>query len=152
MTTNLYINDILEPLSSIFKGTYSANTLPQNLKNVSRFSLVCNLSNVNEVGSHFITIIRFKNYVLYIDSLGLPCFNDFINTFLASLQIPIYYNNVQIQDEQSLFCSFYAIFFILYFEKKQVIKMKFYKPPSPLLIRNDKKVVQYIVKLIKCMQ
>ena len=94
-----------------FKGVFSANTLP-NVK--PPFDLIVNLSNINELGSHFVTIIADNQYICYIDSFGLPCFINDIFIFMNNFHLPILYNNLTIQHMYSKACGFYCILFVLY--------------------------------------
>lgn len=102
-----------------FWGVFSADTIPpfppQQSREARRFSLVCNLSKVDEPGSHFVSIVSFPRYVLYLDSLGLPCTSPHIREFLRQLKTPTFYNTLQVQDLSSDFCGLYCILFILHF-------------------------------------
>ena len=78
--TNIAIDQILSSCGT-FYGTFSADSIPRELATRTRFSIICNLSKINEVGTHFVTIIVYEKCVLYIDSFGLPCFNSNIKEF-----------------------------------------------------------------------
>ena len=118
--SNHYIESILKPLCADFRGVFSADTIPTQLLQCKTFSIICNLSNVRQLGSHFITIIVQSKRVLYLDSLGLPCVVGEISTFLEKLRKPVFYNSQQIQDYKSKFCGFYCILFVLHFGNPSV--------------------------------
>ena len=144
--TNKYIESVLNPVCNNFIGVFSSDTLPTNLKK-EHFSLVCNLSKAEAIGSHFITIIGQSGKVLYLDSFGLPCIVKEIQRFLKMLNQPILQNAKQIQDIESKMCGFYCILFCMYYDK---LKFNFQLAfdDSKLLI-NDKLCVKYIKQLLK---
>lgn len=152
--SNFFIDSILKSVknNSYYYGVYSANNIPTHLITKKNFSIISNLSNVGENGSHFITIIAYCNYVLYLDSFGLPCINENIATFLNSLKRPIFYNATQIQDFSSLFCGYYCVLFVLFFnchKKNKHLQMHF---NNANLLENDNKCVMYICKFIKVLR
>jgi len=71
--SKLYNTDIDSLLRSLdlahFKGVYSADNIP-HFENTD-FIFICNLSNEGEVGTHFVTIGKLGNMILYLDSLAL---------------------------------------------------------------------------------
>ena len=129
--TSTYIDSFLNTECSNFLGVYSPDTLPQNLK--SKGTLVCNLSNSNLIGSHFITIVVQPQSITYIDSYGVPSENPLINAFMQRLDRPIRYNSTMIQSLASAFCGFFCILFCLYFDKKRSTPLRFYAD----LAKND---------------
>ena len=58
----------MNKISWSFRGTFSANNIPKFKDNF--FSLIVNLSNEGETGTHFIAIFITENKILYFDSLG----------------------------------------------------------------------------------
>ena len=50
--SNHFITTFLQDVSS-FYGVFSANTIPPYVKNIPKFSIICNLSMVKEPGTHF---------------------------------------------------------------------------------------------------
>lgn len=141
--TNVYIDSILKSCS-YYRGIYSCDTIPKNLCDIDHFGIVCNLSKEEETGTHFISIIVFPKYVFYIDSLSGTCLNPDINKFLASLQKPVFFNSKTIQSPSSLFCGFFAILFILYFEAYRNFKLQF----DSELNNNDKICIKYLCTLL----
>lgn len=114
--TNIFIESVLSTRSKYFKGVFSANSIDPLLKNQNCFSIICNLDNLGNKGTHFISIICFPRFVIYIDPLGFPCTVETINIFLKTLNKPIYFNLTQIQSINSKFCGFFGILFVLHFD------------------------------------
>ena len=111
--TNVFIENYLKKYNcTYFKGVFSADTLPFNIK--PPFNLIVNLSNLKDLGSHFVTISADTLNILYIDSFGLPCFIDSISIFIQHFHLPILYNTKTIQNIHSKACGYYCILFILY--------------------------------------
>lgn len=148
--TNLDIDNLLENCNT-FYGTFSCDAIPLTLITKMRFSIICNLSKKSELGTHFVTIIVFKTYALYIDSLGLSCTNSDISNFLISLNRSIFFNSVQFQNVNSIFCGFYAMLYVLYFDSNknsQIMgKIRF----THDLVKNDIICVKYLNKLFHMM-
>jgi len=85
--SKLYNTDIDSLLRSLdlahFKGVYSADNIP-HFENTD-FIFICNLSNEGEVGTHFVTIGKLGNMILYLDSLALNCMNIHLIRYLGDL-------------------------------------------------------------------
>jgi hypothetical protein len=133
----------------LFKGVFSCNNIPASLSNNDSFSIVCNLSKVEEPGTHFITIVCFKDYVLYIDSIGMHCFNLDITRFLLNLNRTIFYNTKKIQSITSTYCGMYCVMYILHFNTPL-----HYQHDNKLsftidMQKNDKQCVKNVSRLIK---
>lgn len=139
--TNIEIDDFLKKKCSNYIGVFSPDTL--SLKSQQIGSLVCNLSDSNQIGSHFIAIINQKDRVLYVDSFGIKCEIPKIRRVLNSLSKPIFFNNEIIQDINSSYCGFFVILFCLYFDKQRSFPLTF----STKLKENDKVCTQWIVEL-----
>lgn len=136
-----------------FSGVFSSNNLPSKLIKKNCFSLICNLSRDTEPGTHFITIIFYSTYIFYIDSLGLPCLNKDVRNYLDHFNLPIMCNSQQIQDSQSVFCGFFCILFILFYEarrddKKKLVALE-WNTKLDCLKLNDEKCIQNICDLLK---
>lgn len=159
--TNLEIEDFLFPLMNHFIGVFSCDTLPWRDINRPQFSLVCNMSPAGEKGSHFIAIYAEKSVIIYFDSFGTPpILNKFIFNFLVKTKRKILYNENWIQHPLSSACGYFCIYFLLYFEKinlvekNSVIINKFYSHEEGknmnYLQKNDvicKKMIRKIVTL-----
>ena len=82
--SNIYIDQLMNKISWSFRGTFSANNIPKFKDNF--FSLIVNLSNEGETGTHFIAIFITENKILYFDSLGSPQINPNIKKLFRNLQ------------------------------------------------------------------
>lgn len=144
--TNVYIDSILfKYCPNFFRGTFSCNTIPKELAQLSKFSIIINLSKDFEIGSHYVCLVSFPTHVLYLDSYALPCTNNDICSFLLDLNKTVLYNEKRIQHAMSNFCGFYCIFWVLYFSHKNAIKANF----SSDLMSNDNLCIQYICQLLE---
>lgn len=141
--TNIFIESFLSPIIPLFKGVFSADSINQNLINLSQFSIVCNLSRRGEIGSHFVTIIVFPSHILYLDSLSAPCIIPSIASFLNRLRKPVFFNTRQIQHSNSIYCGFYCIMFVMFFSTQSNFKLMF----SKTLELNDDKCISYIKRM-----
>ena len=169
--SNLYIEEILKSKKASnlmcveenkknkvtgFCGVYSSNTLPLQLIKEDQFSFICNLSRLDQKGTHFVSVIVFADFYIYIDSLGLPCMNTDVRQYLSLLNRPNFTNLNQLQDFKSSFCGFFCILFILYFEgirlngKKMTERIRFvWETNHDKLFLNDEKSIEYICKLLR---
>jgi len=146
--SSVYIESVVMPRTKFFLGVYAADNLPENFIG-EKFTLICNLDNVGEVGSHFITIIGFPTYVLYLDSLGFSCNVESIKNFLRSRHRNVFYNSVQLQDFSSSFCGFYCILYALYYDKIfDSIVPEEIKFNTSNLLENDMMCIEQIKNLL----
>ena len=146
--TNIYVNKILKKYCNDFKGVFSSNNINFALCGKKKFSIVCNLAKKEEQGTHFITIIANEIYIFYIDSYGIPCTNFDISRFMHECKREIIYNSKQIQHEKSFFCGYYSILFVLINDKAIPKSKKPILKFSNNLLKNDKKCINYILKMI----
>ena len=144
--TNLFINNLLFKFSKTYKGCFSSDNFPKNLK--PPFSIIINLSKHNKPGTHFICIIENKKQIFYFDSFGINCFVPSICNFLLSKQKEIVQNIKSIQHQNSLFCGFFCILFVLFMEKNKFDLTKFQNKFSTNLIKNDYACINEIKKYL----
>ncbi|PCJ29142.1 MAG: hypothetical protein COA94_02420 [Rickettsiales bacterium] len=144
--TNIFVENYLAEHCHTFRGVFSADRIPNILALEKRFSIVVNLSNYGEIGSHFIAIIVFEDHVIYIDVLGEECTNKHIKKYLDYLRKPIQSNIRKIQSNTSRCCGFFAIVYVMYFERPTVIEIVFHRGEQNLY-RNDDLCIQYIIAL-----
>ena len=142
--TNLFINNLLFKFSSIYKGCFSSDNFPKNLK--QPFAIIINLSKHDKPGTHFICIIENKKQIFYFDSFGINCFVPSICHFLFSKHKEIIQNKITIQHHSSLFCGFFCILFVLFMEKNEFNLQKFQNKFSSNLIKNDYLCINEIKK------
>lgn len=113
----LFNTDIAEYISHFpcpyFKGVYSSDNIPHFTDN---FILVCNLSNFNEIGTHFITLAKLDGELIFFDSLALNWVNNNLKTYINKVAAnSISVLNNAIQPIQSHGCGAYCIFFVLFY-------------------------------------
>ena len=104
----------MNKISWSFRGTFSANNIPKFKDKF--FSLIVNLSNEGETGTHFIAIFITENKILYFNSLGSFQINPNIKHYLETYKKPISYDQKQIQHLLSSHCGFFCISCILCLE------------------------------------
>ena len=68
--SNVYIDHLMNKISSSFRGTFSIDNIPTF--DDESFSLLVNLSKETEKGSHSIAMSSSKNKIVYFDSFGIP--------------------------------------------------------------------------------
>ena len=90
--SNIFIDEFLIKYCNTYYGIYASDNIPIWLLKKKRFSIIVNLSKKGEKGTHYIAIICFPSYVLYIDSFGIPCYVNDICKFLKSIERPIKFN------------------------------------------------------------
>lgn len=112
MVSNVYIDNVLRDFNN-FKGTFSSDNIPYLFKNEA---VICNLSRMDEEGSHFVLIFRKKEKIIYyFDPLKLGFIPEDIQLYLSQ------YNNIvkvkeisaRIQGQFSKLCGFYCILVFL---------------------------------------
>ena len=112
--SNIYIDSLMEKISSSFRGTFSIDKIPMFKE--ENFSIIVNLSKENEKGTHFIGISLLKNVIIYFDSYGLETINLTIEQYLKKYRKQVIYSNVQLQHLFSSHCGFFCISCILCLE------------------------------------
>ena len=86
-------------------------------------SLIYNLQNSNQKGSHWCSITRRNNNVFVFDSFGIGEIPSEIYKIYKDFKIIT--NIYQIQDISSILCGLYSILFILYDIKNKNNFIKF---------------------------
>ena len=150
--SNIFIEKNLYKVTKKFKGVFSSDNIPNKLQNLNDFSIICNLSKENEIGTHFITILVKDKEIFILDSLGdTSIFGDVtpINKFLKKVmnRRTLYRNSQQLQSLTSQYCGFYCIYFVLLFEKNSLPKFQIFSKTN--LRKNDSIVIKEIKKLLK---
>ena len=106
--SNIFINDLLKD-NKFFEGCFSKDKiiLLDNNK-----SLIYNLHNSNQNGSHWCSITRRNNTIFIFDSFGIGEIPSEIYKIYKDFRIIT--NIYQIQHISSILCGLYSILFILY--------------------------------------
>ena len=117
-------SDYLQALSQNhvknFKNVLPCDFFKQAVVNRDE-SYICNLSNSNFKGSHFVAIQIKKNEVIFFDSYGLQCTNKDILQKLSDIGFnEITYCSKCVQSLFSEFCGFFCLAFLMFTENKSV--------------------------------
>jgi hypothetical protein len=92
-----------------FLGVFSMDTLPtRKLKDGD--SLIVNMRPSNMTGSHWVCLYCDTEYILYLDSFGLPP-HETIRKYETKNK-PIVYNSSELQHPDSLRCGEYCVYFL----------------------------------------
>jgi hypothetical protein len=115
-----------------FKGVFSIDVMPQNLKNKCFF--VSNLSPHNSPGTHWIAFLCINNCLEIFCSLGNTW--DLIVPYLKfRKKITIYYNETPFQSETSTKCGKYVIYYLI--ERHFNINMSLHDLLEDLFVTDD---------------
>lgn len=149
MTTNIYLDKLLNPICQNYGGCFSCDTIPI-IK--APINFIVNLSKEREIGTHFIALIIKEQSIFYFDSFGLPCTNEDILTYMGKLSRQVFYNKLKVQDISSKMCGYYCALIVLRNDSACQLKgdLSFYTD-SKLLHLNDKLCTDYICQTIEAM-
>ena len=116
--TKGYIEKTGLKLLKNFLGCYPADLQPKHKK--KEFSIIFNLSKHNELGTHFVAISNQKNVLVYFDSLGKPCTNNLLKSFIkTNIKSKKYSSNRnKVQSDGSTLCGVFCLGFLLSQENK----------------------------------
>ena len=106
--SNIFINDLLKDNKN-FSGCFSKDRII--LLNNNK-SLIYNLQNSKQTGSHWCSITRRNSIIYVFDSFGIGEIPSEIYKIYKKFKIIT--NIYQIQHISSILCGFYSILFILY--------------------------------------
>ena len=106
--SNIFINNLLKNLKN-FEGCYSNDqiSLIENTK-----SLIFNLENSDQSGSHWVGLSRKNNDIFVFDSFGIGYVPN--NLYKIYMNYNIITNIYRIQDINSNLCGLFCAFFCLY--------------------------------------
>lgn len=129
--TDIFIESVLEQCDlKRFAGCFACDNIPvEKLSLLENFNIICNLDTQDGPGTHFVAIIVNKDKVFYIDSQGNECKNAHISRFLKYVakvkKRKIVFNKFKIQHQHSIFCGFYAMLFMLKYDRTNGVEIKF---------------------------
>ena len=106
--SNIFINNLLKHEEK-YLSTYSKNEIPLIENNKS---IIFNLQNSNEKGSHWIALSRKNNVIYIFDSFGIGYIPK--NIYNIYKKFNIITNIYRIQDINSNLCGLFSILFCLY--------------------------------------
>lgn len=144
--TNQYLEKLSRKiLPKSFLGVFPCDVFP-NTRRRKSFSIIFNTGSSLSEGEHFIAIFVSDKNILFFDSFGEPISNDFIKNFLLNFNNFYYMYDSKIQDDQSNFCGFYCLAFLMNLYKNgdtHKFISKFQQGTN--LMMNDKKIVKFII-------
>lgn len=144
--SNIYITSFLKQRKlKTFDGVFSCDRIPPHLLRQDEACFISNLSRADEIGSHFITLVKQGQTVYILDSLALSeeIYPPELKKIFSSFSVFFVYTNA-LQEEASHFCGFYCIFFVLRFNKGRK-EIKNFSHPN----KNDQICIDNIILLIK---
>lgn len=147
--TNQQLESIAKKyLGKSFLGVFPCDAVPNFKRKKEKMYMIFNLSKHDEPGSHYIAVVIFKKRAYYFDSYGKKLTNYYIKNFLKSLGLQIFYHTEKIQPQNSIFCGFYCLSYLIFFKNHFVTTFKpffelFFQPSDK---RNDHIVTQYILE------
>ena len=145
--TNLYIDQLMNKISSSYRGTFPCDTIPHFFD--ENVSLIINLSRHDEEGSHLISVYIFKRKIIYFDPFGIKSNNTYINKYLSKYNKKIIYSKKPVQHILSSHCGFFVMSFILFIEKHKSLAKYLSLFITKHLIYNDFICVEIIKYYIK---
>jgi hypothetical protein len=148
--SNLYIDEVLRAACGPdYRGVFSSDTIPTELRSADRFSFVTNLSRADEEGTHFVAVVARPSHVLYFDPVGLPCIVPSILEFLNGCRRPHLYSSSPFQDPvASSHCGFYCMLYVMFFDSNFAPGFPIRFHDRPPLTRNDPLCERYIVDML----
>ena len=106
--SNIFINDLLKNLKN-FEGCYSKDQIPLIENNKS---LIFNLLNSDQKGSHWVALSRKNKDIFVSDSFGIGYVTT--NLYIIYKNYNIITNIYRIQDINSNLCGMFCVLFCLY--------------------------------------
>lgn len=153
--SNEYVENLARLLSDgSFIGCFPIDLLPNINNSNHQISLIINLDPSYKSGSHFVSIFKSKEIFTYFDSFGSEPPKEIID-FIIHFNLPYISNKQKIQSDNSQFCGFFCLGFILAQElgiTVQEFTNLFYtkdKKLGDLLRLNDNLIIHFIKSYIK---
>ena len=129
---------------SSFIGVYPADVFPKTKR--KNFSFIFNTGSSDTIGEHFVSVFVSPKKIIYFDSFGKKPRKKYIRTYLLSLNLPISYYTKVIQHDESNFCGFYCLAFLLH-KYKKISKKSFNALFSKTdLKKNDTIVINFLLE------
>jgi len=94
-----------------FLGVYAHNQVDSLKPPKKGDSLIMNLDDSNQAGSHWVAFYFSPLHACYFDSFGVPPDNRSLK-YLRKYDKPVIYSKIQLQEDQSSECGFYCMTFI----------------------------------------
>lgn len=127
-------------IKKAFGGVYACDTLPKAKRRFNSF--IINLDSSNLSGSHWVGIyFEENNDAFYFDSYGIEPLNKHILKFLKYNSKDIFYNKYAFQEDFSITCGEFCLYFL--FCRSRHLKLK------ELDFKNKKRNEIFIKKFIR---
>ena len=133
-----------------YVGTFSADQIPSPRRLGRRFCMIVNLQRSDDISGetgHFVTLVCFPDYTLYIDSFGMGCDQEDVVQFARARKVPLFLNRRAIQHEKSVFCGMFCILFCLYHHIDPIWRLHF--TPVRSIHSNEAACMNYVNKLLR---
>lgn len=106
------IKDDLNVVNHYTGDIYSYDNLPNQLIE-GKFYIANDKSSKSDfsIPGHWISILFYPGYLVYVDSFGLPIEPQFYEPLLTKCNVPIMYMNKQLQNVKTSACGMHSILF-----------------------------------------
>ena len=146
--TNQYVEDLGKTLLTAkmnFLGVFPCDLQP-TIK-AKTFSLIFNTGDSSTAGEHFVAIFANKRTLYYFDSFGKRPTDTNIKYFIKKIigKRKFNVNLITIQDDNSTFCGYFCLGFLLALDRNIKFYTQFHKCN---LIKNNAEIVKFIIKMI----
>ena len=102
-------------MSQCVQGVFASDQLPSPSRPFPK-GYIANTSSHDERGSHWVALyINKSNELEFFDSFGYPpqFYSTSLMNFCRKLNFPVRANNKRLQDEGSMVCGHYCLYFLL---------------------------------------
>lgn len=149
--TNQYLNSTAKRiLKKSFLGVFPSDIHPSNYENLKSFSIIFNTGDSNSTGEHFVAIYVNQTEIFYFDSFAKELTHPDLKLFISKIanRKHFYCNCTPLQSPFSNYCGFYCLGFLI--SKIRNIKFKQFLQTFSRndLLKNDRKVLAFILKHI----
>ena len=137
-----------------FLGVFNADKLPRPASAASHCTFIVNLASPSQgqYRGHFISMYvnPADRYIVYVDSLGLPCMLPQLHSLIQALKLPFFYNVKTLQNMSSKACGLYSLLMCMFFtiHTQHGITLPKFQFSSQAPLSNDLKCHKYILLLL----
>lgn len=142
--SNKFVSKICSKLfGNHFLGVFPCDIHP-NTNHRKKYSIIFNTGDSGTSGEHFVALYMEKNKLFYFDSFGKKPTDKNVLSFINNQKKKLICWKKKIQHEDSYYCGFFCIAFLLHKHKKIPNFCK--KILSKKLHLNNDRVVKFISK------
>jgi len=147
LTNSFVEKTCVKLLGKSFLGVYPCDIHPTTKKRT--FSIIFNTGDSSTSGEHFVAIYANRGTLYYFDPFGNKP-NDvnikaFISRAIGRRSLNCW--NKQIQHDNSTYCGFFCIGYLLH-KHKNIKKFKKYFKYNKNLEENNQRIIQFIMQII----